>query len=161
MTQSTECNVKLNTTLTENCKKKSFVFFVSNWNIMIFIRDQLTFTAEAWAASDQFRFTEYHTETLNVPNHQSADTSTSQADSNLQVPSPNRDDGTRLVPLSSHIHTSEWKQAGRPPVILIELQEPKNAKLCTSSDSSNVLMVKKRSTWTQEYFGCSKTWDGF
>lgn len=41
-------------------------------------------------AIDQPRFTEYHMETLNVPRHQTADTSPSQADSNLQVTRSNR-----------------------------------------------------------------------
>lgn len=61
---------------------------------------------------DQPRFTEYHMETLNVPRRQSADTSTSQADSNLQVTSSTR---RRLVPLSSHIHRCVWvkSQSGR------------------------------------------------
>lgn len=74
-------------------------------------------------AIDQPRFTEYHMETLNVPRHQTADTSTSQADSNLQVTSSSRADRRGLVPLSSHIHRSirVKAQSGRLVVILIKL----------------------------------------
>lgn len=45
-------------------------------------------------------------ETLNVPRHQTADTPTSQANSNLQVTISNRADGRRLLPLSAHVRRS-------------------------------------------------------
>lgn len=49
-------------------------------------------------------------ETLNVQRHQTADTSTSQADSNLQVTSANR---RRPVPLSPHNHRFIREKHGR------------------------------------------------
>lgn len=122
-------------------------------------------------------FTEYHMETMNVPGHQPADTSsswsTSQADSNLQENLLQQwPDRRRLVPLSSRVQGSIWveEQSGQAMVTSTKVhRDYKIFNLCSVNRIEEEIVEwwrafevtvpkKHHSTWTDTATGSATIW---